>query len=227
MRPGDLDPSAATGGGRVAYYNDAANHRYIVEFDSVQIYSGNHTGRPQTFQYIIRDPVYYPSPTGDGEIILQYRVLNGPVGGTIGIQNAAMNVGTNYFFPVANPATYGPANGRAIKFTTVLPTSGVEAPPGSLQPENPFALYGSWPNPFRGVTTINFSLPHEGQARLAVYNVAGQLVRTLTDGVLPAGSQSVSWDGRNQAGRSVPGGVYFYRLSTGDRTLTQKAVLVR
>jgi flagellar hook assembly protein FlgD len=77
------------------------------------------------------------------------------------------------------------------------------------------------------VTTINFSLPHEGQARLAVYNVAGQLVRTLTDGVLPAGSQSVSWDGRNQAGRSVPGGVYFYRLSTGDRTLTQKAVLVR
>jgi len=223
----DLDPASSTGGGRVAYYNDAANHRYIVEFDSVQIYTGNHTGRPQTFQYILRDPAYYPTPTGDGEIILQYRVLNGAVSGTIGIQNAAMNVATNYFFPVANPATYGPAEGRAIKFSTVLPTSGVEASPGSLQPENPFALYGSWPNPFRGVTTINFSLPRESQARLAVFNVAGQLVRTLTDGVLPAGSQSVSWDGRNQAGRSVPGGVYFYRLSLGDRTLTHKAVLVR
>ncbi len=223
----DLDPAAATGGGRVAYYNDAANHRYIVEFDSVQIYSGNHTGRPQTFQYIIRDPAYYPTPTGDGEIILQYRVLNGAVSGTIGIQNAAMSVGTNYFFPFVNPATYGPANGRAIKFSTVLPTSGVESPPGALQPENPFALYGSWPNPFRGGTTINFSLPSEGRARLAVYNVAGQLVRTLHDGVLPAGSQSVSWDGRNQAGRSVPGGVYFYRLSLGDRTLTHKTVLVR
>ena len=222
----DLDP-ASTGGGRVAYYNDATNHRYIVEFDSVQIYTGTSNGRPQTFQYILRDPAYYPTPTGDMEIILQYRVLNGPVSGTIGIQNNARNVATNYFFPVANPATYGPANGRAIKFTTVLPTSGVEAPPGSLQPETPFALYGSWPNPFRGGTTINFSLPREGQARLAVYNVAGQLVRTLHDGVLPAGSQSVSWDGRNQAGRSVPGGVYFYRLSTGDRTLTHKTVLVR
>jgi hypothetical protein len=222
----DLDPAAATGGGRVAYYNDAANHRYIVEFDSVQIYSGNHTGRPQTFQYIIRDPAYYPTPTGDGEIILQYRVLNGAASGTIGIQNAAMNVATNYFFPFVNPATYGPANGRAIKFSTGIP-SGVEASQGALLSKTPFALYGSWPNPFRGGTTINFSLPSEGRARLAVYNVAGQLVRTLTDGVLPAGSQSVSWDGRNQAGRSVPGGVYFYRLSLGDRTLTHKAVLVR
>lgn len=223
----DLDPSSATGGGRVAYYSDTGNHRYIVEFDSVQLYTGNHTGRPQTFQYIIRDPAYYPTPTGDGEIILQYRVLNGPVGGTIGIQNTGMTVGTNYFFPVANPATYGPANGRAIKFSTVIPTSGVESPPGALQPESPFALYASWPNPSRGGTTINFSLPREGQARLAVYNVAGQLVRTLAEGVLPAGPQSRSWDGRNQAGRSVPGGVYFYRLSIGDRTLTQKAVLIR
>jgi hypothetical protein len=197
-----------------------------VEFDSVQLYSGNHTGRPQTFQYILRDPAFYPTPTGDGEVILQYRVLNGPVGGTIGIQNAAMNVGTNYFFPVANPATYGPANGRAIKFTTGIP-SGVESPPGASRLESPFALFGAWPNPSRGGTTISFSLPAKGRARLAIYNVAGQLVRTLTDGVLPAGRQSTSWDGRDNASRAVSGGIYFYRLSFGERTLTQKTLILR
>jgi hypothetical protein len=223
----DLDPSSASGGGRVSVYSDATNHRYIVEFDSVQVYTGNHTGAPQSFEYILRDPAFYPTPTGDGEIILQYQLVNGPGGGTVGIQNTAMTVGTTYSYMVPNPAAYGLANGRAIKFTTVLPTSGVESPPGALQPESPFALYGSWPNPFRAGTTINFSLPREGRARLAVYNVAGQLVRTLTDGVLPAGSQSVSWDGRDNASRAVSGGIYFYRLSLGDRTLTHKAVLVR
>jgi hypothetical protein len=223
----DLDPSSATGGGTVSYYNDATNHRYIVEFDSVQIYSGSHTGRPQTFQYILRDPAYYPTPTGDGEVILQYKVLNGPVSATIGIQNNAMTVGTDYYYPVANPATYGPAEGRAIKFTTVVPSSGVESPPGALGPESPFALLGAWPNPFQGGTAISFSLPSEGRAHLAVYNVAGQLVRTLADGVLPAGRQSISWDGRNNSERPLPGGIYFYRLSFGERTLTQKALILR
>lgn len=223
----DLDPAAATGGGRVIIYNDATNHRYIVEFDSVQLYTGNRTGAPQTFQFILYDPVYYPTPTGDGEVVLQYRVLNGPVSGTVGIQNFGMSVGTSYYHLVPNPAAYGPANGRAVKFTTVLPTSGVESPPGALQPESPFALYGGWPNPSRGGSTISFSLPAEGRAHLAVYNVAGQLVRMLHDGLLPAGRQSLSWDGRDNLSRTVSGGVYFYRLSFGESTLTQKALILR
>lgn len=222
----DLDASSATGGGRISGYSDAANHRYIVEFDSVQIYSGNHTGRPQTFQYIIRDPAYYPTPTGDGEIIIQYQQLVGAVFGAIGIQNKAMTVGTDYYFPKANPATYGPANGRAFKFSTSTPTSGVELSQVKV-PGLPFALYGVWPNPSRSGTTISFSLPAKGQARLAVYNVAGQLVRTLTDGVHPAGRQSISWDGKDTSSRPVPGGIYFYRLSFGDRTLTQKTLILR
>jgi hypothetical protein len=222
----DLDPSSATGGGRVSYYNDTANHRYIVEFDSVQLYSGNNTGRPQTFQYILLNPANYPTPTGDGQIIMQYQQLVGAVNAGIGIQNTAMTVGTNYYFPFKNPATFGPANGRAIIFTTAVPTTGVELSTVTV-PGVPFALYGAWPNPSRGGMTISFSLPAKGQSRLAVYNVAGQLVRTLTDGVLLAGRQSISWDGRDNSSRAVSGGIYFYRLSFGDRTLTQKALILR
>jgi hypothetical protein len=225
----DLDPASSTGGGRVSIFSDTTNHRYIVEFDSVQIFSGNHTGHPQTFQYILYDPAYIPTPTGDGEVVLQYQLVNDPNIGTTGIQNNGGTIGITYVFNgVVNQAAYGLAAGRAIKFTTVSPTSvGVSSPPGALGPESPFALLGAWPNPFRGGTAISFSLPSEGRAHLAIYNVAGQLVRTLADGILPAGRQSISWDGRNNSERPLPGGIYFYRLSFGERTLVQKAVLIR
>jgi flagellar hook assembly protein FlgD len=89
-------------------------------------------------------------------------------------------------------------------------------------------LAQNYPNPFNPQTTIAFSIKESGRVRIDVYNVAGQLVRTLLDETRAAGSYSdVSWDGTDEREQRVASGVYFYRL-TADRFIqTRKMVLVQ
>ncbi len=100
-------------------------------------------------------------------------------------------------------------------------TSGVQTP-GST-----FALYGASPNPFNPSTLIKFSLPQTGRVQLLVYDVAGRLVRTLVDDVLPGGEQQVRWDGRNQSGKLMASGVYFSLLRNGQQTQRQRMMLMK
>jgi hypothetical protein len=88
-------------------------------------------------------------------------------------------------------------------------------------------LFQNYPNPFNPATTIRYSVAREGDVDLIVYNVKGQKVRTLVDSAQPAGSYSAVWDGRNDGGRSVSTGVYFYRLRTGSYSEVKKMVLLR
>ncbi len=74
---------------------------------------------------------------------------------------------------------------------------------------------------------ISFSLCERKRAFLAVYDVAGRLVRVLIDDVVEAGPRDVTWDGKDNAGRGVASGVYFYRLRAGEFTDTRKMVLLR
>ncbi len=85
-----------------------------------------------------------------------------------------------------------------------------------------FRLYQNYPNPFNPSTAITFELPVRTQTRLEVFNVLGQKVSTLVDQILPAGSQTVEFDGSQLAS-----GVYFYRLQAGGMESTRKMVLVK
>jgi M6 family metalloprotease-like protein len=73
-------------------------------------------------------------------------------------------------------------------------------------------LAQNYPNPFNPSTTIPFELAGASHATLRVYNIRGQLVRTLVDGALEAKQYRIEWDGRNDAGLGVSSGVYFYKL---------------
>ncbi len=83
-------------------------------------------------------------------------------------------------------------------------------------------LSQNYPNPFNPVTNIQFAIPQSSKVNLAIYNVAGQLVRTLVDQVQPAGEYSVRFDGAR-----LPSGVYFYRLETGSDMLVKQMVLIK
>jgi len=89
------------------------------------------------------------------------------------------------------------------------------------------ALLGSGPNPFRGATTIGFAVPAQGSARLQVFNVTGRLVRTLVSGPIAAGHHTTVWDGRDDSGRDVAAGIYFYRLQSGEGADVRKVVRLR
>jgi hypothetical protein len=83
------------------------------------------------------------------------------------------------------------------------------------------------PNPFNPATTIEWNVASAGRIALRVYGVDGRLVRTLVDGAVPAGRGGVVWDGRDDAGRAVASGVYFYRLRSGTGVFTRKMILAK
>jgi hypothetical protein len=103
---------------------------------------------------------------------------------------------------------------------------GVEEPlPGAVRSP---ALTLSGPNPFQAGSRITFVLPENSpDARLEVFNAAGEKVRTLYNGRAEKGGCAVVWDGRNNLGRSAGSGVYFLRLASRGSVLTKRMVVLR
>ncbi|MHB8078654.1 MAG: FlgD immunoglobulin-like domain containing protein [Candidatus Krumholzibacteriia bacterium] len=99
-------------------------------------------------------------------------------------------------------------------------------PAVGVTPEAVFAAR-NYPNPFNPSTKIEFTLPRAGQVELKIYNVRGELVKTLLNENRDAGTQSVVWDGRNSTGQSVSSGVYFYSLKAGSYEKMEKMTLVK
>ena len=88
-------------------------------------------------------------------------------------------------------------------------------------------LLKNYPNPFNPSTTIVYGVPKSGSVKLDVFNMLGQRVRTLVDTQHSAGTYEIKWDGTNESGRIVSGGIYFYRLRTGDLSLTKKMLFLK
>ncbi|NLN85887.1 MAG: T9SS type A sorting domain-containing protein [Candidatus Cloacimonetes bacterium] len=89
------------------------------------------------------------------------------------------------------------------------------------------SLKGNYPNPFNPSTTIAFELATGGATKLRVYNVRGQLIKTLANGELNPGSHRAVWDGRDEGGREVSSGVYFYRLEAPGYLSTRKMLMLK
>ena len=91
------------------------------------------------------------------------------------------------------------------------------------------SLTQNYPNPFNPITTIKYSIKRRAHVSLKIYNVAGQLVKTLVDkGQIPRSEgYAVQWDGQSGSGNPVSSGVYFCRLVTKNFTKTKKIVLLK
>lgn len=112
-------------------------------------------------------------------------------------------------------------DGWVLKNIKLVPTSVSDVG----QPER-FALYPNYPNPFNAETVIEYNLSRAGHARLAIHNLLGNLVRRLVDASQVEGHHSVKWDGRDDAGRALPSGVYFYKLELDDSSLPARKMLL-
>ncbi|MCD4650291.1 MAG: T9SS type A sorting domain-containing protein, partial [Candidatus Cloacimonetes bacterium] len=88
-------------------------------------------------------------------------------------------------------------------------------------------LLGNYPNPFNPETTIRFSLAGEQSVKLNIYNIKGQLVKTLVDNNMDTGNHSVVWKGTNRFNKVVAGGIYFYQLETSAKRFTRKMLLLK
>ncbi len=209
------------------YIYDNIEKYFVIQWSNVGHFEN--WGPEETFQIILLDPNYYPTDTGDGEIIFQYNTLSNIWNNTIGIENHNQDIGLQY---VCNDNYLSTASilkdGLAIKFTTQIPSENID----NLETEeriipHKFTLKQNYPNPFNPNTTIAYSLPKQSYIDLKIYNIKGQLVRTLYNDEQEAGEYSINWDGSDEQGRVVSSGVYFYSLQTDDFVQTRKMLLLR
>jgi hypothetical protein len=90
-----------------------------------------------------------------------------------------------------------------------------------------FGLSKAFPNPSRNGCFIKYQLPKNTPVSLVVYNLAGQRVRTLEEGMKQAGYYQVRWDGRDESNKKAAAGIYFYRLKSEGYQRTERLVVVR
>lgn len=210
----DLFEGASNPTSKLLYWGDGSHHKFIVEWDSVGHYSG--TTLRESFQAILFDPAYYPTPTGDGEIILQYRMVGEEGGCTLGFEDASQTIGLQYLYNGTYDISASDIrDGSAIKFTTKPPhvvVSVRDPMTGSNGIPVKFTLDQNFPNPFNPTTQIRYALPSESRVSLRVYDVLGQEVCTLVDEVQTAGYKSVTWNAKTDRGAQAASGVYFALL---------------
>ena len=89
-------------------------------------------------------------------------------------------------------------------------------------------LIGNYPNPFNPETVISFSVIESSvNTEISIFNIKGQKVKTLINAKLSSGFHTLGWDGKNDAGRSVTSGIYFYKMENADYSKTRKMILLK
>jgi subtilisin family serine protease len=218
LAPFWADFLAAGEGNAYIYYFDAAQHRFIIEWDSTQFYAWNN--RRATFEAILYDPAFHPTGSGDGPILFQYKQVDFDMYCTVGIENPAESDGIQYLFnTVLDSNAAGITAGRSIYFAP----RRVSAMSSAADVPSTFQLAPCWPNPFNPATTFEWAMPHAAHMRLEVFDILGRRVAVVAEGFYPAGLHHKTFDGSELAT-----GVYFVRLDCdGEAFLTQKMLLLK
>jgi len=215
--------------GTIYSYYDASQNIFIIEWSDFKNECGYNI--IETFQVIFYDPFYYPSMTGDGDILFQYKVINNndyyDNYATIGIENETQTDGLLITFAnIYPPTAHTIASETAILFTATE-DSQVQSD-NDLIIKSP-RLYQNYPNPFNPTTTITFSLNTEitESAEISFYNLKGQKVKDIpiyqfTN--LPV--HQVVWDGTDNNNQTVSSGVYFYKLVADGKAIASRKCLL-
>ncbi len=132
-------------------------------------------------------------------------------------------------FPTTSGAFCDSNSGRWDVFAAQINPFATSVEPVSSPSSLPafFTLEQNYPNPFNPETTIRFSITRDTHVSVAIYNVTGQLVRSLTDEYHRAGSYELRWDGRDRRGLPLASGIYFCQLRSGQSAALKKMVLIR
>ncbi len=120
-----------------------------------------------------------------------------------------------------------------LEFSIIITDELVSTQDDEVIPENISLI--NYPNPFflnnankNSLTTIKYSIPQKSKIELKIFNIKGQKVKTLVNEIQEKGFYEVSWTGKDESGKNVASGVYFYKLDVGDKkTLVRKMLLLR
>lgn len=126
---------------------------------------------------------------------------------------------------VLTTETGGPTGTTGKVYRLISPTD-VATESESELPDR-ITLHQNFPNPFNPSTSIHFDVPHTADVTVTVFDMLGREVATLVNRRMPAGSHTVTWDGRTSEGRAAPSGTYLYRVRSGDETASRVMTLLK
>jgi subtilisin family serine protease len=126
-----------------------------------------------------------------------------------------------------NPTYAGKLGTGRVNACRAIGGSPVPKDTPELSVPREFSLYQNYPNPFNLGTSISFYLPQRSQVSLSIFNILGEKVKTLISADIPAGSHAITWDGTNDAGSVVGTGIYLYKMTAGDKSVTKKMSLLK
>ena len=227
---GSLNAMAATG--NTVYVGQKLYDGYTPIVDCIVIVDVSRADCPQVIDSvsvsndindlrIVGDFLY--AGTDDGVKIFDITQRDQPdlVGQVLGSYIPQISVQDDILFQVINyHLVTVPAHCQGASFVTID-----TGPPDGLM-ESILSL-SLRPNPFNPRVTVSFSLEHSDEISVAVFDVRGQLVQVLNEGILAPGSHSFVWNGRDRQDRYMPSGNYFFKVSTSVGEVTCKGLLLQ
>ena len=106
-----------------------------------------------------------------------------------------------------------------------LDFTGIAEEKGSIP--SGFVLEQNYPNPFNSITTIQYSLPQEDKVTILLYDLKGSQIKTLINDRQVPGVKTLMWNGKNDAGKPVPAGIYLYTMASGNIITTRKIIFLK
>ncbi len=221
-----LDNSAGSNGGGVYFYESNPSlvncilwnnlpQEIIFNYGSVTVTYSDIQGGWEGEGNIDEDPLFVG--TGEHPLMLQdlSPCVNAGIPDTTGLNLPEFDL-------AGNPRVYG---GRidmgAYENQNVIVGADEDLIPLITK------LNQNYPNPFNPETTINYSLKEDSKVSLNIYNIKGQKVNQLVSDQLSIGQHSVIWNGKDNNGKSVSSGIYFYKLKTENYEKTKKMILLK
>jgi hypothetical protein len=200
------------------YSGGSATAIAVDDSGNVFVTGRSYSGWPVDYDYTT---IKY-HPNGDTAWVRKYK---GPGNGDDMASAIAIDGSGNVY---VTGKSYG--SGTDFDYATIkyvkTPTD-VKDETGDREKPSEFALFQNYPNPFNQTTKIEFTLAKSGFVTLNIYDLLGRKVRALVSKYLSYGHKSVLWDGKNDSGKGMASGIYFYQLRIGDFSDTKKLVLLK
>jgi hypothetical protein len=199
--------------------------RYVLPFPRGAIFYGSASAtNPTNWGFLFGTSNHWPTQSEDGRKVCQGTYAPG----NYGFMGAAL------IYAGKDPDDYSGDNFQNLWFDNSAWPTDVEEEMTEGEVPAEFSLSANYPNPFNPTTVIHYTVgsPQSAVRRpvyttLKIYNVLGQLVRTLVNEPQKAGTYEVIWGGRDEGGNEVASGIYFYRLETSGFSQAKKMLLLR
>ena len=136
-----------------------------------------------------------------------------------------LTIGTTYYISVTCYDNSGEESWYSREIE-VIP-GGVGVDENVLPLHKSFYLSQNYPNPFNPETTISFSIPQDSKVELSIYNIKGQKVKILAKRDFEKGIHKVIWNGKDENGKPISSGIYFYKIKVKDKMISKKMLLLK